>query len=209
MESLFRSAFWLIFAGMILLQLYYAARSRHSGELVAVDYKGNDFEGWEQSVFRAVRSVALIAFLLLFVINPEWLKLLSVPFPDWLRWIGVTLGIISLALYAWSRGTLGKEWSSQLQINQQHRLVTSGPYTWIRHPIYLAMMIFLTSITLVSANWMFIAFQMVSMIDLALRIPKEEQMMIEAFGDEYKYYMQRTGRLFPKFSGRISRKDKQ
>jgi len=60
------------------------------------------------------------------------------------------------------------------------------------------MMGFLTSIAFVTANWFLIAFLVVSIVDLALRIPKEEQMMIEEFGDEYKAYIQRTGRLIPK-----------
>lgn len=55
-----------------------------------------------------------------------------------------------------------------------------------------------TSIALVTANWFFIALLVVSVVVLALRIPKEEQMLIEVFGDEYKAYMQRTGGLFPK-----------
>jgi protein-S-isoprenylcysteine O-methyltransferase Ste14 len=47
-------------------------------------------------------------------------------------------------------------------------------------------------------NWFLVAFLVVSIVDLALRIPKEEQMMLDEFGDEYGAYMQRTGRLLPK-----------
>jgi protein-S-isoprenylcysteine O-methyltransferase Ste14 len=197
MESHFRIGFWLIFAGMIILQLYFAAWTRLARTNVVIDKKVTGYEGWQLVAFRTIRAIALIAFLLIYTINPSWLEVLSVPFPNWLRWVGVTLGIISLALYAWSRTSLGEEWSSQIQIHQQHHLVTSGPYAWMRHPIYLAMTIYLISISLVSANWFLIAFLVVSILDLALRIPKEEQMMIEAFGDEYKDYMRRTGRMFP------------
>jgi protein-S-isoprenylcysteine O-methyltransferase Ste14 len=56
----------------------------------------------------------------------------------------------------------------------------------------------MTSIALVTASWFFIALLVVSIVVLALRIPKEEQMLIETFGEEYKKYMQRTGGLFPK-----------
>jgi protein-S-isoprenylcysteine O-methyltransferase Ste14 len=201
MESLFRFAFWFIFAGMIVLQLYYAARTRQSGKPSAIDRNVTEYEGWQQAAFRIIRAIFLITFLLVYAFNPPWLELLTVPFPDWLRWIGVALGIISLGLYAWSRGTLRQAWSSHLQIKKQHHLVTTGPYARIRHPIYSSMTIFLTSIAIVSANWFSIAFLVVSIIDLALRIPKEEQMMIEAFGNEYKDYMLRTGRLFPKIIG--------
>jgi len=198
MESLFRIAFWFIFGGMIVIQFYFASRVRLAGERMPADRKAIEREGWRYAVVRAVRSSFLIVFLVLYAINPPWLGLLSVPFPDWLRWIGVALGVVSLAVYTRSRASLGKEWSSHLQMREKHHMVTAGPYAWIRHPIYLALMGFLTGIALVTANWFFIAFLMVSIVDLALRIPKEEQMMIEEFGDEYKAYMQRTGRLLPK-----------
>ena len=198
MESLFRIVFWSIFGGMIVIQLYFASRLRLAGEHKAADRKSIEREGWGVAIVRAVRSVSLFAFLVLYVINPPWLEVLSVPFPVWLRWMGVALGVLSLVFYAWSRTTLGKEWSSPLQMRKKHHLVTTGPYTWIRHPIYLSMMGFLTSIACVTANWFLIAFLVVSIADLALRIPKEEQMMIEEFGDEYKAYRQRTGRLLPK-----------
>ena len=197
-EALFHIAFWFLFGAMIVMQVYFASRVRLAGERMSTDRKAIEREGWEYAIIRAVRAISMIAFLVLYAINPPWIRVLSVLFPDWLRWMGVALGAVSLAAYAWSRVTLGKEWSSRLQMRKKHHLVTTGPYTWIRHPIYLALMGFLTSIALTTANWFLISFLVVSIVDLALRIPKEEQMMIEEFGDEYKAYMQRTGRLIPK-----------
>jgi protein-S-isoprenylcysteine O-methyltransferase Ste14 len=198
MESIFRIAFWFIFGGMIVMQVYFATRTRLAGGRMAADRIAIKREGWGHVVVRTIRSLSLVAFLVLYAINPPWLVVLSVPFPDWLRWMGVALGIASFAIYAWSRATLGKEWSSPLQMRENHHLVTTGPYVWIRHPIYLALMVFMAGIALVTANWFLVAFLVVSIADLALRIPKEEQMMIEEFGNEYKAYMQRTGRLLPK-----------
>jgi len=83
-------------------------------------------------------------------------------------------------------------------MREQHHLVTTGPYARVRHPLYLAYSAFVTSIALVTANWFFIALLAVSVVVLASRIPKEEQMLIETFGEEYKAYRQRTGGLLPK-----------
>lgn len=201
MESLFRIAFWSIFGGMIVVQLFFASRLRLTGEHEAADRKAIKREGWVHIAIRIIRSTSLVVFLVLYAINRPWLRTLQVPFPDWLRWMGVALGILSLGFYAWSRITLGKEWSSCLQMREAHHLVTTGPYAWIRHPIYLALMGFITAIALIAANWFLITFLVISIVDLALRIPNEEQMMIEVFGDEYQVYMQRTGRLFPKYRG--------
>ena len=197
-ESIFRIAFWVLFGGLVVMQIYFASRVHRAGERVKADRQAIEREGWWYAVVRAIGSLALIAFLVLYAVNPPWLGVLSVSFPDWLRWTGVALGAISFVLYGWSQATLGKAWSPHLQMREEHHLITTGPYARMRHPIYLALIGFLTGIALVTANWFFIALLVVSIVVLALRIPKEEEMMIEDFGEEYKAYMQRTGRLFPK-----------
>jgi protein-S-isoprenylcysteine O-methyltransferase Ste14 len=196
--SLLRIAFWVLFMGLVVMQVYFASQVRRAGERVAADRTAIEREGLGYAVVRAIGSLALIAFLVLYAIDPPWLGVLVVPFPDWLRWAGVALGAPSLVLYAWSQATLGKEWSPHLQMREEHHLVTTGPYARIRHPIYLALLGFLTGIALATANWFFITLLGVSIVVLALRIPKEEQMMVEEFGEEYKAYMKRIGRLLPK-----------
>ena len=197
-ESMLRIAFWLLFSGMIVMQIYFASRVRQAGERVAANREAIEREGWGYAVVRGVASLALIAFLVLFGINPPWMEVLAVPLPDWLRWAGVPLGAVSFALYGWSQAALGSAWSPHLQTREKQSLVASGPYARVRHPVYLALLGFLVAIALVSANWFFIALLLVSIVVLALRIPKEEQMMIEEFGDEYREYIQRTGGLLPK-----------
>jgi protein-S-isoprenylcysteine O-methyltransferase Ste14 len=197
-ESLFRIAFWVVFAGMLAMQAYFACLRRLAGEHVPGEREARDREGPGWAIARAIRSVALVASVVLYAVHPSWLGALSVPFPHVMRWIGVALGIASLAVYAWSRATLGREWSSQLAMRRQRHLVTTGPYAWIRHPIYFALLSFLASIALATANWLFVALFVFSIVDLTLRMPREEEMMVASFGDEYRAYMERTGRLFPR-----------
>jgi protein-S-isoprenylcysteine O-methyltransferase Ste14 len=56
----------------------------------------------------------------------------------------------------------------------------------------------MTGIALIAANGFLVLFLIISIVDLGLRIPKEERMMIDEFGGEYEAYMQRTGRLLPR-----------
>jgi protein-S-isoprenylcysteine O-methyltransferase Ste14 len=197
-ESIFHIAFWFLFGGLILIQVYFVVLVMRSGERMTADRKAIEREGLGYAVVRAIGSLSLIAFLVLFGINSPCMGVLLVPFPGWLRWLGVVLGAVSFVLYVWSQGTLGRAWSPHLQTREKHGLVTTGPYARIRHPIYLALLGFLTGIALVTANWFFVALLVVSIVVLALRIPKEEQMMIDEFGDEYRIYMRRTGGLLPK-----------
>ncbi len=198
-ESIFRIAFWILFGGGIVMQVDFAARIQRAGERVGADRGAIEREGWGYIVVCIIGSLALIAFLVLYAINPPWLSVLSLPFNGWLRWVGIILGVCSFVLYAWAQAVLGKAWSPHLQMRQQHHLVTSGPYACIRHPIYTAYLVFMTGIALLTANWFFACLLAVSIIVFALRIPKEEIMLIEAFGAKYAEYMQRTGGLLPRF----------
>lgn len=183
---------------MILVQVLFALKARRDGERPASQRKQIKREAWGHTVFRVIRSILLVGFLVLYALNSPSIMMLSVGAPDWLRWIGVALGAISIAFYAWSRATLGKAWSSELRTGENHYLVTTGPYAHIRHPIYLALMGFLTGTALIASNFLFFAVALASVLDLGFRIPKEELMMTERFGEQYKAYVRKTGRLLPK-----------
>ena len=95
-ETIFRIAFWILFGGLIVMQVYFASRVRQAGERVKADRNAIEREGWGYAVVRTVASLALIGFLVLYAISPAWLGVLSAPIPDWLRWIGIALGGASL-----------------------------------------------------------------------------------------------------------------
>ncbi len=197
-ESIFRVAFWILFAGVFVMRIYFALRVRGSGERVMPDREAVEREGRAMFAIRVVMFFLLLGWLVLYAIYPAWLGVLSAPFPGWLRWIGFALGLASLGFWWWTQVALGKEWSPQLQLRKEHYLVTSGPYARIRHPLYTAMFGYGASLALVTANWVFVVFAVAVVAGLFARVPREEQMMIKQFGDEYKAYMQRTGRFYPK-----------
>src|SRR5512136_2718412 len=197
-ESIFRVAFWVLFAGVFIMRIYFALRVRRAGERVMPDRETVKREGRGMFAIRVVMFFLLLGWLTLYAINPAWMGVLSVPFPDWLRWAGFALGLASLGFWSWTQVALGKEWSPQLQLREEHHLVTTGAYSRIRHPLYTAMLGYGTSLALVTSNWVFIVLAVAVIAGLATRVPKEEQMMLEQFGEEYRAYMQRTGRFLPK-----------
>ena len=149
-------------------------------------------------ILRVILFFALIAFLVMYTLGAKWIDAFRFPLPGWLRWTGFGLGVVSVAFMTWTQVTLDTRWSAQLQLTRNHRLVTAGPYAHVRHPLYSSVFGWGLSLALLTANWIFVAVTLLSIAGLLWRIPKEEQMMLDAFGDEYETYMQHTGRLFPK-----------
>lgn len=180
----------------MVLQVYYAVRVRRSRSK-AVNGGQQQGEGWILGGLRGLRSLLFFCFLGLYAFGFPWVDAGSINLPGWLSWMGVALGIGSLVLYAWSRQSLGVAWSSRLGVRKEHKLVAHGPYTRVRHPIYLALLSFLASLALMVPNWVLVAIWVFSWVDLMRRISREEAMMTQVFGDEYRSYQERTGRFFP------------
>ncbi|WP_198174960.1 isoprenylcysteine carboxylmethyltransferase family protein [Spirosoma arboris] len=85
-----------------------------------------------------------------------------------------------------------------LEIRPQHQLVVSGLYRYVRHPMYADMLLWVVSFGLLTANWFYSLTMSVGMTILfVVRIPDEEKLMIDQFGDQYRHYMKTTKRLIP------------
>lgn len=112
------------------------------------------------------------------------------------------LGTLLLAFGLWlfhrSHTDLGTNWSITLQMRENHQLIKHGVYRSIRHPMYLALLIFALGQALVIPNWFVGPFDAIVMVVLvALRVGREEQMMREEFGQDYVTYSAETKRLLP------------
>lgn len=119
--------------------------------------------------------------------------------PAWAAWLGVKLYVSGLWLFWKSHRDLGANWSLSLALDTQHQLVTRGVYQRIRHPMYAAFFLMAVAQALLIANWVggLAALVAVSALYLA-RVPNEERMMAERFGEAYRAYMARSGGLLPR-----------
>ena len=98
----------------------------------------------------------------------------------------------------WTHRTLGSYWSGILELRENHRLIISGPYRHIRHPMYTGFFIMSFGLALLTANLAVALIQIGAFTATYLaRVSDEEAMMIDHFGDEYRSYIRRTGRLLP------------
>jgi protein-S-isoprenylcysteine O-methyltransferase Ste14 len=198
-EGTFRIAFWVLLALVFVMRGYFSFRVRQAGERLLPDEAAIKREGQGMFAIRVVAFLLLITWLVLYAINPRWMQVLGFPLPGWLRWAGFVLGLVSLGLWFWAQVELDTQWSAQLQLRKEHHLVTSGPYARMRHPLYTAMCGWGMSLALVTANWVFVAMAVAVFAVFFARVPREEQMMIERFGDQYRVYMKKAGRFFPRF----------
>jgi protein-S-isoprenylcysteine O-methyltransferase Ste14 len=111
---------------------------------------------------------------------------------------GVICFVVGLWLFYRSHADLGANWSITLEVREQHRLITQGVYRRIRHPMYSALVLYSLGHALVIPNWVAGPSNLVAFgILFTLRVHAEEQMMSDAFGDEYATYAARTKRLVP------------
>ncbi len=113
-------------------------------------------------------------------------------------WLGVALAVAAMALFYIAHRELGRAWSMSLDTRVGHQLVTSGIYARVRHPIYLAFFLWFLAQALLLPNGIagpagLAAFTVLYLV----RVRREETMMLESFGVEYRDYMARTRRLIP------------
>lgn len=198
-ETGYRLAFLILLVMLLIMRVYFMIKVRRSGGRLLPDKQAVVREGGSGAlIIRVVGFFLLIAFLGMYFLGAAWIDAFSFFLPGWLHWVGFALGVISVAFWTWTQITLDTQWSAQLQLTQNHHLITTGPYAYVRHPLYIGMLGWCVALSLLTANWIFVAVCVLSIAGLLWRVPKEEQMMVEAFGDEYKAYMLRTGRFFPK-----------
>jgi protein-S-isoprenylcysteine O-methyltransferase Ste14 len=128
----------------------------------------------------------------------QFLRFADYPFMPALAWLGVLPAAGSLALFYRTHRELGRNWSVSLELRDQHILVTRGVYRYVRHPMYSAFFLWALAQALLLPNWIaglsgFVGFGILFLF----RVGREEALMIEAFGEEYRAYMRRTARIIP------------
>lgn len=147
-------------------------------------------------VFLATIGMMVMPVIYVFT---SWLNSFSINLPEWARWSGVVVFGFYLFLFWWVHKTLGKNWSPVLEIRKDHKLITEGPYKYVRHPMYTCMWLGVAGFWLISSNWVvgIVAFVTWSILYF-IRLPDEEKMMIEEFGQEYENYIKMTKKVIPR-----------
>jgi protein-S-isoprenylcysteine O-methyltransferase Ste14 len=163
---------------------------------------------------RSLLDISLIGLATVGLVAPlvylftGWLDFADYRLPaqlQWTGWVGAAAFGAALLLLWRSHADLARNWSAIPAIKEGHSLVTTGVYRHVRHPMYTAHLLWGVAQALLLGNYLAGPALLAGLIIFCLvRIPLEEKMMLEHFGDDYRSYIARTGRLFPKLRNAIA-----
>jgi protein-S-isoprenylcysteine O-methyltransferase Ste14 len=204
LEIFFKIAFFIVFFSFAYVMTAYSNKAKAGNEDKAKRIKTHNQN--EVPLLLKLRTLFGIPFYLgalVWTFAPKFMAWSNLPFPVWVRWVGLALGFFAIILNAWSHKTLsqklGVDFDPAMRLLKVPALVMEGPYARMRHPIYLAFLLMQIAVLFLTSNWL-IGFSGLAIIIsvIAIRVPEEEKRLIEQFGDEYQNYMKHSGSLLPK-----------
>jgi protein-S-isoprenylcysteine O-methyltransferase Ste14 len=157
-------------------------------------------EGAVSLAFGGTAAIVNIVFGVEYIFSPGTFGFAyALPFPEIIRWIGMAMPALGIIVLGTAHYHLNLSFSSFVGSKEGHKLVQSGPYRLVRHPIYLAYLLAYLGGGLVAGNWA-LTFIPVTCFAVAvcIRMPQEERILADLFGEQYTAYMRRTGRLLPR-----------
>lgn len=196
MQQFFTGAFIIIFTMLTIMRLYYRFVS-----LGLRDVLFNRQEGAVVLFTRYIFGIPLFLAVFSYIFHPNPAAWSYLTIPVFLRSAGVLLGFASIYLIYLSHRELGIYFSSKLVIKKGHRLITSGPYRFVRHPMYTAYFALFIAAFLISENWVIGLSGMTVIATLmTLRLGKEEALLMSHFGKSFASYKFSTGMFLPRLS---------
>jgi protein-S-isoprenylcysteine O-methyltransferase Ste14 len=202
MSFFFRISFLLLWLALGLVRGYYGRKTKTHDSLTGVKEKLKTAENQMGTGFKALTAIITIVGaigMILYLISPPWWTWTRFPFEEVFQWVGVFIATPPIFYLVWVHRHLDTQWSIALELQEDHKLITSGPYKNVRHPMYLGVLIYTLGLAFVASDILVFIFFMFSIWVNYRRIPDEEEMMIEEFGEEYLEYMKRSGKLLPRF----------
>jgi protein-S-isoprenylcysteine O-methyltransferase Ste14 len=198
-ELLFKLLFVLLFVSAVAIRVHYQRLAGTYSEGVAKHAEGHlAHEAKPLLIIRPLLGLPWYGVVLCWFFARQWVSWSFVHLPLWIRAAGVLLAGLGLLLLWRSHHALGKNFRPTLEVSPGQELVTAGPYAYVRHPLYLAFLLMLASTGLLSSNWFIgvVGILLIASITV-VRIPAEESLLNERFGEPYRVYRKHTPALLP------------
>jgi len=201
MNLFFRLSFLALWALFAVVRGYYGRKTKTHSSIAGVMEKLKTAEEEMGTGFKVITAIITVigsAGLVLYLLSPPWWTWTYIPLGEWVQWSGIVTAVVPLFFLVWVHRHLDRQWSIALELQEDHKLITTGPYRYVRHPMYLGIFAYTIGLMMISMDVLVIMFFAFSIWVNYMRIPREEQMLIQRFGDEYLEYIKRSGRLLPK-----------
>jgi protein-S-isoprenylcysteine O-methyltransferase Ste14 len=154
-------------------------------------------EGGASQVFRLALLGSAI-YLIFFAGNLRgWWHRSILPYHPWMGCTGMTITVLGFAITLWARFLLGSNWSNSVTIKVAHELIRTGPYRWVRHPIYSGMILAMLGTAIALDQWRGAVSVALLWVAFTFKQRKEERFMRQTFGAQYADYSKTTGAIFP------------
>lgn len=140
--------------------------------------------------------LGIIAFFVAGVLGP-WLEQRLLPQTPFWFWLSVALVGAGLAFSIVARRWLGSNWSGVVTIKEDHALICSGPYCWVRHPIYAGLLLALLGTALWIGNARALVGLALMIVSVLRRVVIEERVLADQFGEDHARYCAAVPALVP------------
>lgn len=192
------ATFFVLFVASTVL--FFPRPDRHATRVVRASHPLSLVTG---PLWAAILFVVFVA-LLIEAIVPGWVygapSSARVPFSSVLQGIGIVTWLAGGGLALWSEKYLGRFTRPEIEVLADHRLITDGPYRWIRHPLYTAFLMMSAGVALLLLNVPLIVLFFVA-CGIAWRRAVLEEALLgsdQGFGATYQSYVEQTGRFLPR-----------
>lgn len=188
--SISKAIFVALAVGWYLIRYEHARRARRVK--IVLSARGT------VEILRLLISLTGLGLLPLVYVGTGMPRFADAGFHPLLAWLGLLFAIAALGMFHLTHRALGRNWSISLDVRENHKLVTDGIYRRVRHPMYSAFWLWAIAQALLLPSWLAGLSGLAGFGVLYFgRVGAEEAMMLETFGESYRAYMARTGRLFP------------
>jgi protein-S-isoprenylcysteine O-methyltransferase Ste14 len=193
-EIAFRVLYIIAGIAMFAIRIYYQKKVWQDRKQVEVK------EGGISLFAGSIAALTTLVFGFEYIVCPGTFSFAySIPYPSWLRWLGGFSLAGGITLLGLSHHHLGRSFHSLVVSKADRVFVETGPYRWIRHPIYTAYLVNYVSGGLLAGNLVLTFVPVIFFgVLVFMRVDKEEALLIDEFGQSYRDYMERTGRLLPR-----------
>lgn len=127
-----------------------------------------------------------------------WLQDRVIPKNVWLESLAILLTTAGIGFAIWARFYLGENWSSAVTIKVDHQLIRTGPYAWVRHPIYSGILLGMIGTALARREPRGLLAVVLLWLGFFIKSRMEEGFMRKTFGEQYQEYSRSTGALIPR-----------